>query len=728
MSFAAPIPSWALAAALTSLVLAAAATHFRAGTLAPRRALALAALRAGSLVLLLVLLLDPVRLEPLPPGGAAVAVLVDASRSMGIDDAGESRLARARALVESRIGPALAGRFDVSVFTFGGTVSDGPLAEAAPVERRSDLAGAIAGVRARYRDRRLAATVLLSDGADTGGTAAPAPGGPPVFAVPIGAADPGVDREVVSVSIDEEAPLEALLDLSVAIAVRGSRDPFMVRVLENGRLVHSRRVEPASSGPVRLTVPVAPPRGADAVYAVDVDAHPSERVTANNRRAVLVRPAEGRRAVLLVEGAPGFEHSFLKRSLTGDPSLEIDAVVRKGQNDAGEETFYVQAAPDRAGALAAGMPLAAEDLFRYDAIVLANVEAGLLTHAQLELAEQFVSKRGGGLLVLGARSFAASGLRGTPLEPALPVALSDRGDPAMAGGSRAATNQLMVTADGLMHPIMRLAADSETSRRRWEAVPSLSSTAGLGRARPGATVLATAGGAGGLGRPLVAVQRYGEGRALIFGGEAAWRWRMLMPAGDGTYDSFWRQSVRWLAGASPRGVEVHGPLDAIAGEPAQISLRVRDAAFDPSAEASIALTVEGPAGERETPVPAPAGEPGLRTAAFTPSHDGVYRVTARTTWPGGRVEIATTSVLVGGADVELSEPWRHDAALARLADDTGGALVFEADLDSLPSLLQSAAGTPELRESRLWHEPWVFLLLVGLLSAEWTLRRRWGLR
>ena len=728
MSFTAPIPPWALAAALAALILAAAAAYFRAGaSLAPRRALALAALRAGSLIALLVLLLDPVRLEPLPPDGAAVAVLVDASRSMGIDDSGQPRLARARELVETRIAPALAGRFDVSVFTFGGAVSDRPLAEAAAVERRSDLAGAIAAVRARYRDRRLAATVLLSDGADTGGTTA-ASGGPPVFAVPIGAADPGVDREVVALSIDEEAPLESLLDLSVAIAVRGSGEPFMVRVLENGRLVHSRRVEPASSGPVRLTVPVAPPRGADAVYAVDVDAHPSERVTTNNRRAVLVRPASGRRAVLLVEGAPGFEHSFLKRSLTGDPSLEIDAVVRKGQNDAGEETFYVQAAPERAPALAAGMPLEADDLFRYDAIVLANVEAGLLTDAQLELAEQFVSKRGGGLLVLGARSFETNGLRGTPLEAALPVALSNRGDPAMAGGSRAGTNQLMVTPDGLMHPIMRLAADSEMSRRRWEAVPSLSSTAGLGRARPGATVLATAGGAGGLGRPLVAVQRYGEGRAMIFGGEAAWRWRMLMPAGDGTYDSFWRQSVRWLAGASPRGVEVHGPLDAIAGEPAQLSLRVRDASFEPSADASVALTVEGPAGEREAPVPAPAGEAGLRTAAFTPSHDGVYRVTARATWPGGRVDTATTSVLVGGADVEMSEPWRHDAALARLAEDTGGTLVAESDLDSLPALLQAAAGAPELRETRLWHEPWVFVLLIGMLSAEWILRRRWGLR
>src|SRR5690606_39245538 len=151
--------------------------------------------------------------------------------------------------------------------------------------------------------------------------------------------------------------------------VRGSDDPFMVRVLENERLVHSRRVEPSRTGPVRINVPVAPPRGVDVVYTVEIDAHASERVTTNNRRSVLVRPAPARSRVLLVEGAPGFEHSFLKRSLTDDPSLEVDAVVRKGQNEIGEETFYVQAASDRAPALAAGMPVTADSLFRYDTIV-----------------------------------------------------------------------------------------------------------------------------------------------------------------------------------------------------------------------------------------------------------------------------------------------------------------------------------------------------------------------
>lgn len=730
MAFASPIHVWGLAAAVMALAAAAAMTYrFAWPTMRRRHVVTLTALRAAALIALFLLLLRPVILEPLPPGGTAVAVLVDASRSMGIDDTGEPRLARARAIVDERIRPALAGAFDLAVFTFGATVSDAPLGETAAIQRRSDLRGAVADVRNRYRDRRLAATVVLSDGADTGGLVDSAAGGAPVFAVPIGAPEPGLDREVVSLSVDEEAQLQSLTDLSIIVASRGTSEPFMVRVLENGRAVHSRRVEPsAAGGPIRFVVPVAPPREAAAVYSVEVDEHPDERVRTNNRRAVLVRAADRRRAVLLVEGAPGFEHSFLKRSLSGDPALEIDAVVRKGQNEAGEQTFYVQATAGRAPALAAGLPESAEALFTYDALVLANIEADTLSAAQLDLVEAFVSKRGGGLLVLGARSFDRNGLRDTPIEAALPVSLTDRGDDAGAAGGRADANRLTLTADGLLHPIMRVAPDSDASRLRWLAAPSLASTAGLGGPRPGAIVLATAGSSGGLGRPVVAVQRYGEGRSMIFGGEAAWRWRMLMPATDGTYDSFWRQSIRWLAGASPRAVEVNGPVEAMPGEPVRLGVRVRNRAFEAASPASVVMSVDGPAGERESPMPAPSDEPGLQSAVFTPSQDGVYRVKADVRWADGRVESATTSVLVGGADAEMTEPWRHDAALARLAEESGGSLVAEADLDTLPALLQKAAGAPELREKELWHQPWVFMLLVGLLSAEWTLRRRWGLR
>ena len=68
--------------------------------------------------------------------------------------------------------------------------------------------------------------------------------------------------------------------------------------------------------------------------------------------------------MLLVEGAPGFEHTFLKRALARDPALEVDSVVRKGQNDEGRDTFFIQAAASRSAALATGYPVKRAELFR----------------------------------------------------------------------------------------------------------------------------------------------------------------------------------------------------------------------------------------------------------------------------------------------------------------------------------------------------------------------------
>jgi hypothetical protein len=88
-------------------------------------------------------------------------------------------------------------------------------------------------------------------------------------------------------------------------------------------------------------------------------------------------------------------------------------------------------------------------------------------------------------------------------------------------------------------------------------------------------------------------------------------------------------------------------------------------------------------------------------------------------------------MLVGGADRELTDPRLNADVLRRLATDSGGALLAANELDQLSRrLAQSAARAADAprRERQLWHTPWAFLLIIGILSVEWGLRRRWGLR
>ena len=485
-----------------------------------------------------------------------------------------------------------------------------------------------------------------------------------------------------------------------------------------------------------------------------------ELVPENNARSVLVQSPSRPRRVLLVEGAPGFEHSFLKRAWASDPGLEIDSVVRKGRNEQGVDTFYIQAAQSRSDSLAAGYPATREALFRYDALVLANVEGHQFSRSQLDATRSFVSERGGGLLVLGARSFLRQGLAGTTLEDVLPLDFNERGSTALGASVRGGAsleasapggaaldsegvaakgvNRVSLTAAGVSHPVMQLAAGADDTRKRWEAVPALASVAPLGGPRPGASVLAVTSGPGGTPRALVAVQRFGEGRSMIFTGEASWRWRMLLPAADRLFETFWKQALRWLALPAGDPIQLTVAPGAGPGDAVRLRVGVRDAAFQPVKNATVDVRVTSPDGaveslravpETNREVDTGKASEGHFVATVRPEQPGVYKVSADVRQGTASVGTATTSVLVGGADMEMADPRLNEAYFERLAAASGGAVLSDDQLPGLAGMLKAALPGAALAVRRdLWHTGWSFAAILILLGGEWMLRRRWGLR
>jgi uncharacterized membrane protein len=737
VTFANPLAWWALA-----LVVGAAAAlawlAYRGIAGSPARRGILSALRFLTLLLLVVVLMRPVTTSTgADARDVVVPVLVDTSRSMAIEDAGGARrIDRARALVETGILPALSAHFTVDVLSFGEALPGPGVMTFEPTARRSDLAGALNAVRDRYRGRPVAGVIVLTDGGDTGGQVGAAAfdaSVPPVYPLGVGSPVATGDREVLSVTAAEAVLDGSLVDLAVSAVAHETTDTTAeLRLLENGRPREVRHVRlPAGGGPIREVFQVAPGAGTATVYTVEIPARAGELVPENNARSVLVQPPARQRRVLLVEGAPGFEHTFLKRALDGDRSLTVDAVVRKGKNEQGTDTYYIQAARGRSAALTSGYPRDAASLFAYDAILLANVGSDQLTDAQLQATRAFVARRGGGLLVFGAQSFLNRGLVGTAVEDALPVQFDRRAEavPAMPGSG---TNRAQLTEAGGDHPVTRLGATAAESRKRWDALPALASTALLGALRPGAEVLAT-GAAGGAVRPLIAVQRYGDGRSMVFAGEAAWRWRMMLPSSDRTYETFWRQSVRWLSLGATDPVTIFPIAAAGPGDAVPIKLAVRNAAFEPLAGAQVDVRIAGPDGRMDVLRAArdvsDGDEPGLFVAAFEPSQPGMYRASASARLGDADAGTATAAVLVGGADAEMADPRLNVALLERLAVTTGGRVVTEADLGELAETLRASMPAAAFTvRTDLWHNAWSFALLLGLLSAEWILRRRWGLR
>jgi hypothetical protein len=292
------------------------------------------------------------------------------------------------------------------------------------------------------------------------------------------------------------------------------------------------------------------------------------------------------------------------------------------------------------------------------------------------------------------------------------------------------TNRLTLTETGSTHPIMQLAPGAEETRKKWDSMPALASTAPLGGPRPGAAVLAVTAGAGGSPRALIAVQRYGEGRSLVFTGEASWRWRMLLPASDRVYDTFWRQAIRWLALPAGDPVAVLVPAGSSAGDTVAIEAIVRDAAFEPQRDATVDLQVTAPDGRVERlGAGAMSERAGHYSARLRPEQPGVYRVAVEARRGSALLGAAATSMLVGGADLEMTDPRLNTALLERVALASGGRMLAPGGSASLAESLRARipAASLALRKD-LWHNGWSFAIIVLLLGAEWGLRRRWGLR
>ena len=185
MSFANPLPWWALGLVVAAAALVAWLAYSRR-TLPPSRRAVLVALRFITLLALVVFLLRPVASGiDADAHDAVVPILVDTSRSMGIEDAagGDRRIERARRILVDRLLPALGSQFHVEVLGFGDGVAPVAPDALSATARRSDVEGALAGVRDRYRGRAVAGIILLSDGGDTSGAGErAAEGGPPIYA------------------------------------------------------------------------------------------------------------------------------------------------------------------------------------------------------------------------------------------------------------------------------------------------------------------------------------------------------------------------------------------------------------------------------------------------------------------------------------------------------------------------------------------------------------------
>ena len=675
----------------------------------------LLALRAAALVLVVLLLMEPIlgltvkrQRKPL------VAILLDTSESMRGEDSGRARSELALEALSPEVRNRL--RRDARVVWYSFSDVLGSLTRADLDSLRwdgpaTDVAGALDGLREASSGDGLVAALLVSDGGhNLGGHPERAAEdlGVPVYAVGVGNPEPPRDLALVSSAIDPVAYVGQELGIEIGLRAsgyEGAQDLLVVEEAGRRLVAHPVRLLEGEQSAVVKVKPETPGRH---VYRVSIAPREGERSSANNAVMVFTEILESRIRVLALAGGPSPDFAYLRRLLGDDPNVEVAATVADGL----------------AGTLRRARESLA-DLADRDLVILFDVPREVLTGGAEDRIAAFVD--GGGALLYVAGPVGLARL-GPALSGVLPVGFSRDGHP-----YRAERYPIRIPEPAFTHPIMRVTEDPRADRDAWAELPPLAAYCGNTGLRPGATTLVEhpAERVGDRRLPLVAVGPAGRGKSMAVTCRGFWRFGLMMwgiGGDDAVSRGFWTQALRWLV--TRQDVDrVRASVDKSiyrSGEPVGFRVQVLDELLQPLEGAQVMVSVSDSAGPRET-VLRDEGR-GRYSGRMRGFGQGDYAFRVRADREGTDPGTCTGRFVVGRYSLEFEDLRMNAELLREIALRSGGAFL---EPDALSDVLEDLplSRQPETVSYRfgLWGRRWPLVLLVCLLAAEWTVRRRRGM-
>ncbi|HVG80915.1 MAG TPA: hypothetical protein VNB28_01405 [Methylomirabilota bacterium] len=390
------------------------------------------------------------------------------------------------------------------------------------------------------------------------------------------------------------------------------------------------------------------------VFEIEASARDGELTLANNRAVVVVNGVRDRLRVLLVSGEPHAGERTWRNLLKADPAVDLVhfTILRPPEKQDGTpiRELSLIAFPIR--------ELFEVKLDEFDLIIFDRYrQRGVLPRYYYENIAAYVDK-GGALLESTGPSYASSfSLYRTPLGEALPAEPLGR---VIEGGFKPRVTDL-----GRRHPVtadLPGSGGDEPQWGRWFRLVDVGVTRGF-------TVMS-----GTEGRPLLVLDRYGEGRVAQIMSDHVWLWSRGFEGG-GPQAELLRRLAHWLM--KEPDLEEEDLRAAVHAGKLEITRRSLS-------EEAPEVKVTAPSGATRTLRLEAAG--GGRWSATLPAEEvGLYRVD----------DDPLTAFAASGAlnPIELADVRSTPEILAPIAAETGGTV-----------RRLEGAGVPELRKVRPGRE------------------------
>jgi len=711
-----------------------------AGAILPGRWRILLSLRVLAILLLLVLLFKPaIEFSGRSANESELIILIDNSRSMDFADAtGLSRIEYVKKLIlenEDIVKEKPAAK----IFVFADnleSISSDKVGDISVAGKATDITAAIKGIAEQINREKIQAIIVFTDGEHLGSISpkgAVAALNKPIYWLGVGSDNPRGRENNLSVD---------LVNPSIKV-VTGGENYFTADILKSGtssakssfdvycdkELIVSRKVEFSSRQSRRsVDVSVCPKTSGKVSVKFQILPETDEYLRADNVRYWHCLSLPEKIRVLLIESQVSPEYKFLKQYLQSDSAIEFVSMaqIRPGK-------FLVT--KQMAGFVGRSLPVSKEDFEKFDLFILGNISHRTFDELQGKILKEIIKGGRGVIFIAGDK---LSDLRKSVLSELLPVRIEHKtkwiSQPFVPS----------ITLAGKASDILKNCVTFFSPESRYYHWVKLDGWFYVGSALPVSSVLMeTSAGASNVGAdtiPLLTIEPIGKGKSALISAAGFWRWALNPDVNlrENLYRVFWGQLIRNISGKELKGKQKPIAIvnlsknSAKTGETIELSCYI----FDEKASAITSVGVSAELVKDGKPIlPLKLTQrKGYFAGKFTVEEPGEYRVRFKAIY--GANELTDENFLkVYKVDKEFLQVTLNKSLLDELARVSGTEKMLPAEkFGEILNMLrrrytQQLEHQNELHQFRLFdYRVFLMLLFVFVVSSEWILRYKWGLR
>ncbi|MDX9906779.1 MAG: hypothetical protein RBS55_09360 [Bacteroidales bacterium] len=557
--------------------------------------------------------------------------------------------------------------------------------------KATDIANAVGEIGNIYTNRNVGALILVSDGIFNTGTnplyrAKDVPF--PVYTVVLGDTSIRKDLVVAGVNYNRMVYLNNKFPLEVVVrAGNAAGNQSRLRIVQQDNVLFSQDFQVNDDDFTQtFNVVLEAKRKGLQKFSVIIDPIDGELSYSNNRKDIFVEVLDAKSRILILSGAPHPDISALRQAILSNMNYEVD----------------VSTLNDFSGKLES-----------YSLVILhqlpsVNFPADNITR---ELTEKAIPA----LFILGKLSDLA---RVNQLRPGLSIVTA---------------RPSFEEAVPKYNPAFSAFSLSENTVSWFSDLPPLVAPLGDYQVANAARVLLNQRiGSIETTRPLILLNETLEGRKGIIAGEGLWKWRLYNYARFQNHQAFnelINKLVQYLSlKDQKKNFRVYQPGSFRETTSVLFDAEVYNDNYELTTLPEVQLSIINEEGKTFPYVFNKSGNSyHLDAGAFPP---GNYSFRAETSLDGRTLyESGEFSVL--SLDLEALNTVADHNLLYQLASETGGEMFYPADLDKLSSAILEREDIRPLtytgkKYEDLLNKSWILVLILGLLTLEWFIRKRAG--